>query len=56
LVTLLDIGLICGERRRVIGFDGGNNRLHPDMRKMRAKLLAPAQIFLPARFSNKETA
>ena len=32
LLLLMDIGLICGERRRVIGFDGGDCRLHIDSR------------------------
>ncbi|HKQ72815.1 MAG TPA: hypothetical protein VJ810_03740 [Blastocatellia bacterium] len=49
-LLLLDIGLICGERRRFIVFDGGDHRLHQDMRNTKAKLPAPEQIFscLPA--------
>jgi len=49
-LLLLDIGLICGERRRFIVFDGGDRRLHQVMRKTKAKLPAPEQIFscLPA--------
>jgi hypothetical protein len=49
----LDIGLICGERRRVIGIDDGDHRLHSDRRKMKAKLPAPKQNFLLARLSKK---
>jgi hypothetical protein len=45
LLLLMDLGLICGERRRVIGFDGGDCRLHSNRRKMKAKLPAIAQNF-----------
>ena len=44
-LLLVDIGLICGDRRRVLGFEGGDYCLHQDMRKMKAKLLAMAQYF-----------
>src|SRR5690349_5608401 len=36
LLLLMDIGLICGERRLVIGLDGGDHRLHSNMRKIKA--------------------
>jgi hypothetical protein len=32
LLLLMDTGLICGERRRVIGFDGADYRLQTDSR------------------------
>jgi hypothetical protein len=39
----MGVGFICCERCRVIGFDGGDSHLHPDRRKMKAKLPALAQ-------------
>jgi hypothetical protein len=44
LLLLMDIGLICGERRRVIGLDGGDFRFHSNRLEMKAELPAMAQI------------
>jgi hypothetical protein len=45
----MDIGLIRGEHRRVIGVDGCDFPLHSYRRKLKIELLAPARIFGDAR-------
>jgi hypothetical protein len=48
-LLLFDIGLICGELRRVIGFDGGDS---PSSRqaKNEGQIADDGAIFLPACF------